>query len=213
MKTEAHVVSNLKTDAQTQDEIISELRARNAELVAQVAEGKRLLSDEMKRGNERTLLVIECRDKIDILEAQIQALSPAQVTADTVMISVQEAWEAAGGNPDVKATRAQLIYELQLLDSVCDDLDAPDRTQSEADLPMAMRAFPRKVAAKAIALAYADFAAKIEPILRAEPTLGLAGHKRMTAHVQQLCSADPMPYLESSVRSAIAESEQAHSEK
>ncbi|MDB5962460.1 MAG: hypothetical protein JWP59_3754 [Massilia sp.] len=210
MKTETGVMNAAKTDAQMQEEVISQLRKRNAELEAQVAEGKRLLREEMQRGNERTMLAMECRDKIDRLEAEIQAIAPRQEPPGTVMISVQEAWEAAGGSPDVKATKGKLIYELQLLDTLCDDMDVPDRTEAEADLPLSRRAIPRKVALKAIELAYADLATKMEPILRAEPTLGLAGHRRMTAHIQQLCAVEPLPYLEAAIRDAIEQRDKAH---
>jgi Protein of unknown function (DUF551) len=39
--------------------------------------------------------------------------------ADT--ITVQEAWEAAGGNPGIKATKAELLEALRMLDDVCDE--------------------------------------------------------------------------------------------
>ena len=39
-------------------------------------------------------------------------------------ISVQEAWEAAGGNPGIKASKADLIIALKTLDTVCDEADA-----------------------------------------------------------------------------------------
>ena len=38
-------------------------------------------------------------------------------------ISVQEAWEAAGGNPGITATKEELIDALKLLDEVCDEAD------------------------------------------------------------------------------------------
>ena len=212
MKTETGVATSAQTDAEMQEELISQLRQRNAELESQVAQGKDLLREEMQRGNERTMLVIQCRDKINQLEAEIQALAPKQEAPGTVMISVQEAWEAAGGNPSEKATKAKLIYELQLLDSLCDDMDAPDRTEAEADLPLALRAIPRKVALKAIELAYADLAARMEPVLRAEPTLGLAGHRRMTVEVEQLCAVEPLPYLEAAIRDAITQCDPDHPE-
>ncbi len=39
------------------------------------------------------------------------------------VISIQEAWEACGGNPGIKATKAELIEALKQLDSVCDEAD------------------------------------------------------------------------------------------
>jgi DNA-binding transcriptional regulator YiaG/GNAT superfamily N-acetyltransferase len=38
-------------------------------------------------------------------------------------ISIQEAWEAAGGNPGIPATKEELITALKLLDEVCDEAD------------------------------------------------------------------------------------------
>lgn len=208
MKTETGVVNSTKTDAQMQEELISQLRERCAELESQVAEGKRLLLDEMQRGNERTILAMEFRDKINHLEAQIQTLAPKLEAPGTVMISVQEAWEASGGKAEMQPTKADLIYNLRLLNVVCDDLDDKLDGEAQAEMPIALRVVPRKVALKAIEMAFADLAAKMEPILRAEPTLGLAGHKRMTAHVQQLCAVEALPYLETAIRDAIEQCDQ-----
>jgi hypothetical protein len=38
-------------------------------------------------------------------------------------ISVQETWEAAGGNPGIKATKEDLLIALRLLDQVADECD------------------------------------------------------------------------------------------
>jgi hypothetical protein len=40
------------------------------------------------------------------------------------IITVQEAWEAAGGNPRIKASKEDLITALQLLDKVCDETES-----------------------------------------------------------------------------------------
>ena len=40
-------------------------------------------------------------------------------------ITIQEAWEAAGGNPGIKATKEELIEALRGLDEVCDEADTP----------------------------------------------------------------------------------------
>lgn len=37
-------------------------------------------------------------------------------------IAIQEAWEAAGGNPGIKASKDELLVALKQLDSVCDEL-------------------------------------------------------------------------------------------
>lgn len=43
--------------------------------------------------------------------------------ATTTHISIQEAWELAGGNPGIKATREELEAALKSLDEVCDEAD------------------------------------------------------------------------------------------
>ena len=43
--------------------------------------------------------------------------------ATTTHISIQEAWELAGGNPGIKATREELEAALKVLDEVCDEAD------------------------------------------------------------------------------------------
>ena len=40
-------------------------------------------------------------------------------------VSVQEAWEAAGGNPGIRAKRDQLLLTLQHLNTVCDEAENP----------------------------------------------------------------------------------------
>lgn len=43
--------------------------------------------------------------------------------ATTTHISIQEAWELAGGNPGIKATREELEASLKVLNEVCDEAD------------------------------------------------------------------------------------------
>jgi hypothetical protein len=38
-------------------------------------------------------------------------------------VAVQEAWEAAGGNPSIRAGREELMEALRQLDAVCDEAD------------------------------------------------------------------------------------------
>lgn len=52
----------------------------------------------------------------------------APVAADT--ISIQEAWEAAGGNPGIKATKSELLDALRMLDKVCDEAPAAPVAQA-----------------------------------------------------------------------------------
>lgn len=52
----------------------------------------------------------------------VLALRAAPV-ADDGCISVQEAWEAAGGNPGMKASKSDLLDALGMLDKVCDEAD------------------------------------------------------------------------------------------
>lgn len=59
---------------------------------------------------------------------QMQALDGFEVqpffaNAPIGHISIQEAWEACGGNPGIKATREELIQALTQLDRICDEAD------------------------------------------------------------------------------------------
>lgn len=51
------------------------------------------------------------------------AAEAADVTASG-LVSIQDAWIAAGGNPGITPTREELFAALRLLDQVCDDVDA-----------------------------------------------------------------------------------------
>lgn len=55
--------------------------------------------------------------------------NPKMNTSPPETMTVQEVWEAAGGNPGIKATRQEVIETLQLLDEVCDDSADADPTQ------------------------------------------------------------------------------------
>lgn len=59
-------------------------------------------------------------------EEKARITSEEKIRADGT-ISVQEAWEAAGGNPNIKATKKELIEALRTLDAVCDFCDANHR--------------------------------------------------------------------------------------
>jgi len=56
-------------------------------------------------------------------EAPAADAPPPQQPAET--ITIQEAWEAAGGNPGIKATRDELLTALRQLDEVCDAAPSP----------------------------------------------------------------------------------------
>jgi len=48
-------------------------------------------------------------------------------------ISVQEVWEAAGGNPGIKATKSELLDALRMLDEVCDEAGRPAAPGAPSD--------------------------------------------------------------------------------
>ena len=52
---------------------------------------------------------------------QLNDLIATLEAAQQETITVQEAWEAAGGNPGIKATKEELITALQLLEKVCEE--------------------------------------------------------------------------------------------
>ena len=54
---------------------------------------------------------------------------PAQPQQDTM--TIQEVWEAAGGNPGIKATKQDVLDALKLLDEVCDEVDHTAQPQQE----------------------------------------------------------------------------------
>lgn len=56
----------------------------------------------------------------DDLVAQLRRAPTAPDKAEAV-VSVQQAWEWAGGNPGVKATAEELKVALETLDQVCDE--------------------------------------------------------------------------------------------
>jgi hypothetical protein len=53
---------------------------------------------------------------------RVELQCPAE-QKESATITIQEAWEAAGGNPGIKATKEDLIFALQTLDQVCDEAD------------------------------------------------------------------------------------------
>lgn len=58
------------------------------------------------------------------LDRYAKATLAQQGKAGGETITIQEAWEAAGGNPGIKATKQELIDALRTLDEVCDEADA-----------------------------------------------------------------------------------------
>lgn len=58
---------------------------------------------------------------IDELERREIRSVAQQATPEPERITVQEAWEAAGGNPGIKASKADLLEALRQLDEVCDE--------------------------------------------------------------------------------------------
>lgn len=48
-------------------------------------------------------------------------------------LTVQEAWKACGANPQIKATREELLANLKLLDEVFEEADQNDRQSREAE--------------------------------------------------------------------------------
>ncbi len=55
---------------------------------------------------------------------RVELQCPAE-QKESATITIQEAWEAAGGNPGIKATKEELIAALKLLDKVCDEAEQP----------------------------------------------------------------------------------------
>ena len=53
----------------------------------------------------------------------LQDMFKGFLLATSTHISIQEAWELAGGNPGIKATREELESALKALDEVCDEAD------------------------------------------------------------------------------------------
>lgn len=71
---------------------------------------------------------------LDRIRAYAEGLSsgrPAAAESDLAMtLTLQEVWEAAGGNPGIKPSKADVLEALRMLDKVCDDADtaaSPER--------------------------------------------------------------------------------------
>jgi hypothetical protein len=62
-----------------------------------------------------------------LIEAIAESISPELAPASTMLdgetISIQEVWVAAGGNPDIKATRQQLLDAAKMMDEAIDECD------------------------------------------------------------------------------------------
>lgn len=82
------------------------------------------------------------------LLAQIRAYAmalaagqPAGAGELVVTLTLQEVWEAAGGNPGIKPSKAEVLEALHMLDEVCDEADtsgAPVRFGCHCDLEPGM---------------------------------------------------------------------------
>ncbi|WP_186214671.1 hypothetical protein [Burkholderia gladioli] len=86
------------------------------------------LADEQRDTLRLALGYIGSSDRPDrmIHVARIRALlddEPTPASALPELIGVQEAWEAAGGNPGIKASREQLVAALKMLDGSNEDAD------------------------------------------------------------------------------------------
>lgn len=49
---------------------------------------------------------------------------PAPAQAEETM-TLQEVWNAMGGNPGISPSRSDVLLQLKLLDQICDEADAP----------------------------------------------------------------------------------------
>ncbi len=68
-------------------------------------------------------------------ENRIQATPPCEIQElhpGEDVVTVQQAWIWAGGNPNIKATKADLKLALQVLDEICDESDSSGQTGAEA---------------------------------------------------------------------------------
>jgi hypothetical protein len=78
--------------------------------------GVLLMSDPPHDARKARQVELKAREALAAYEAEAK---PAEPT-----ITVQEAWEAAGGNPGIKATKEDLLAALAMLDRVCDEAEA-----------------------------------------------------------------------------------------
>lgn len=90
----------------------SDLSWKLADLSELISEKRRELADARRRAG------CERRHHQSGRRANMSDKTPAE------SITIQEAWEAAGGNPGIKATKAELLESLRTLDKVCDEADA-----------------------------------------------------------------------------------------
>lgn len=69
----------------------------------------------------RDFTVGVCQRDGEPLPVQAHLMAPA--TPNVPMVSIQQAWEWAGGNPAIPATIIDLKIALNVLDQVCDESD------------------------------------------------------------------------------------------
>ena len=53
-------------------------------------------------------------------------------------ISIKDVWEAAGGNPGIKAAREEVLNTLRQLDEICDDHEALQKTLTSSQKHIAV---------------------------------------------------------------------------
>lgn len=194
---------------------VANLQQEKATLEAQLKNAKKLVREDTARIAERTDLLIQCQDQLAVLQAELSALKSGQGADQSDTVSIQEAWKAAGGNPNHIATLAELLYNLKLLDDVCEDMDDPDDSEQSngAVQRFALRAVPRTAVKKAIDTLLRDITSGLIDALRAEPSLSLPGQKRLVVYADRVRAMRVDSYIEEAIEGVIAKFGEASQEK
>lgn len=194
---------------------VANLQQKNATLETKLEDAKKLVREDTARIAERTNLLIQCQDRLALLEAELLAMKSEQGADPSDTISIQDAWKAAGGNPGHIATRAELLYNLDLLDKVCEDMDEPDDSEQSngATQRFALRAVPRAAVKKAIDTLLRDVSSGLIDALRAEPSLSLPGQKRLAVYADRVRAMQVDSYIEEAIEGVIAQFGKATQEK
>jgi hypothetical protein len=117
-------MSNFDNTKTRYDDLTSEKRSRNPSPPIQTADALKF-ADELERAINEVLNGRRKPGAIPV-EAPCKLIQFAREG-----VSVQEAWEAAGGNPGIRAKRDQLLLTLQSLNTVPDVAEDP----ADADRP------------------------------------------------------------------------------
>lgn len=191
------------------------LQQKNATLEAKLEDAKKLIREDTARIAERTNLLIQCQDRLALLEAELLAMKSEQGADPSDTISIQDAWKAAGGNPGHIASLAELLYNLKLLDDVCEDMDDPDNSEQSngAVQRFTLRAVPRTAVKKAIDTLLRDISSGLIDALRAEPSLSLPGQKRLAVYADRVRAMQVDSYIEEAIEGVIAQFGKATQEK